>query len=99
MAVDVLMAKTPKKHGEDAKDVRPVGLLGDGEDASHDGYDYHIKVTLDFKHRLEAVAKAINNRRKKQTGREKRPTGWFIVMHLEDWLSQAEAQLGIQPKE
>lgn len=58
-------------------------------------YPSHLKVPLAFMERLEAVARKINNRRRRD-GKKKRALGWFVATHLEGWLCQAEDRLATE---
>lgn len=72
-----------------AGDSDPLDHGGDAEDPK---YTSHLKVPLEFMERLEAIAQQVNKARRRE-GKKKRALGWFVVTHLEDWMSMAEAAL------
>jgi hypothetical protein len=66
--------------------------LDHGGDAEDPKYTSHLKVPLAFMERLEAIAQQVNKARRRE-GKKKRALGWFVVTHLEEWMSLAEAAL------
>lgn len=72
--------------------AQPPDVLHDGGDDEVPIYTEHIKVPLEFKERLDRIAQRVNQRRKRQ-GKRKRPVGWFVVTHLDEWMTKAEAAL------
>lgn len=103
MSVGTAVAKQPKSKPSVTPQPEPptkppaVEEVPGGTKEDDAEYTEHLLVPLPFMQRLERVAQKVNQRRK-QLGQKKRAKGWFVVTHLEDWLSLAEAELGVDQK-
>lgn len=82
------------KDKSEPKDLVPKDVPG-GSESDDAEYTEHLLVPLRFKERLEEIARSVNKQRRR-VGKRKRALGWFVVAHLEDWISRTEAEIAAE---